>query len=136
MASEVFVEVASRIRTFDGDGRAFAAWLFTIARHDLTDVHRAAARRTVVPMADVPDRPADDDTERLVLRRLDAARLRIAVDHLTPDQREVVLLKYAWGASNEETARMLGKPVSAIKSLQHRALARMRRLLTEPGERP
>jgi RNA polymerase sigma-70 factor (ECF subfamily) len=41
----------------------------------------------------------------------------------------VLLLKFAAGLSNQEVGRVLGKPVTAVKSLQHRGLAALRRLL-------
>jgi RNA polymerase sigma-70 factor, ECF subfamily len=57
------------------------------------------------------------------------ARARAALWQLTPDQRLVVTLKYFEGFDNEEIAVALGKPIGAVKSLQHRALAALRRIL-------
>jgi RNA polymerase sigma-70 factor (ECF subfamily) len=50
---------------------------------------------------------------------------------LTDDQRVVVLLKFAAGLSNEEAAEVTGKPIGAVKSLQHRGLGALRRALEE-----
>jgi RNA polymerase sigma-70 factor (ECF subfamily) len=50
---------------------------------------------------------------------------------LTPDQRQVVILKFLEGWSNAEVAETLNKPVGAVKSLQHRALGALRRILLE-----
>lgn len=131
MASEVFVEAAWRVRDFDGGGAAFAGWLFTIARHDLLDRHRAQRRRVVEPVPDPPDLETAPDPAEGVLDRLDAVRVREALERLTPDQREVVLLKFAAGLSNEEAAQATGKPIGAVKSLQHRGLGALRRALEE-----
>ncbi|MGH2712248.1 MAG: RNA polymerase sigma factor [Actinomycetota bacterium] len=131
MASEVFVEAARRVRTFDGGGAAFAGWLFTIARHDLLDRGRALKRRVVEPVPDPPDVETAPDPADGVLDRLEAGRVREALSQLTDDQREVVLLKFAAGLSNEETAEATGKPVGAVKSLQHRGLGALRRALEE-----
>ena len=129
MASEVFVEAARRVRDFDGGGAAFAGWLFTIARHDLLDRGRAQKRRVVEPVPDPPEVDVVPDPADRVIDRLEAARVREAMDKLTDDQREVVLLKFAAGLSNEETAVATGKPLGAVKSLQHRGLAALRRIL-------
>jgi RNA polymerase sigma-70 factor (ECF subfamily) len=134
MASEVFVEAARRVRRFDGDGVAFVGWLFTIARHDLLDRGRAQRRRVVVPVPDVPEVEVVPDPADRVAELMDAARVREALETLTPEQRDVVLLKFASGLSNAEVAKTLGKPVGAVKSLQHRGLAALKRLL-EKAER-
>lgn len=131
MASEVFVEAARRVRDFDGGGAAFAGWLFTIARHDLLDRGRARRRRVVEPVPDPPDLETSPDPAEDVLERLDAERVREALERLTDDQREVVLLKFAAGLSNKEAAEATGKPIGAVKSLQHRGLGALRRVLEE-----
>ena len=122
VAAEVFVEVAQRLPRFRGQAVDFAAWLFTIARHDIADLRRSGWTRRVQPTADLPDRPAPDDPASAAILRLDVARLKAALDRLTDDQRDVVMLRYAAGLGNDETARVLGKPVSAVKSLHHRAI--------------
>jgi RNA polymerase sigma-70 factor (ECF subfamily) len=131
MASEVFVEAARRVRDFDGGGSAFAGWLFTIARHDLLDRGRAQRRRIVEPVPDPPEFETEPDPADQVVDLLDAARVREALDRLTAEQREVVLLKFAAGLSNEEAAHATGRPIGAVKSLQHRGLAALRRALEE-----
>jgi RNA polymerase sigma-70 factor (ECF subfamily) len=62
-------------------------------------------------------------------RRLRAECLSEAMEQLTEDQRRVILLKFMEGLSNRETARVLAKTEGAVKSLQHRALAALERVL-------
>ncbi len=64
---------------------------------------------------------------------LERQQLRSALTRLTDEQRQVISLKYLAEFENEEIAQMLNKPVGAIKSLQFRALAALRRML--PDER-
>lgn len=136
MAAEVFVEVAERLPRFTGNATQFAAWVFTIARHDLYDARRVAARRSVELMSHVPDRESDDDEiPDQVAKRLELDRLFVALGALTAEQRDVIALKYAAGLSNVETAAILGKPVTSVKSLQHRALGALRRALESEGVR-
>jgi RNA polymerase sigma-70 factor (ECF subfamily) len=131
MTATVFVEAARRLPGFRGDGRAFVAWLFTVARHDLADLRRRERRHPLEPMDELPARDEAPDPADQVAERLDQDRLRAALARLTDDQRQVLLLKFAAGLSNEEAGRVLGKPVTAVKSLQHRGLAALRRLLEE-----
>jgi RNA polymerase sigma-70 factor (ECF subfamily) len=55
--------------------------------------------------------------------------MRKALLQLTPDQQQVIAFKYLEDWNNEEIAQALRKPVGAIKSLQHRALARLKKVL-------
>jgi len=50
---------------------------------------------------------------------------------LTEEQAQVIVLKFAEGLSNAEVARAMGKSEGAVKSLQFRALAALRRRLEE-----
>jgi RNA polymerase sigma-70 factor, ECF subfamily len=68
-----------------------------------------------------PLRSAEIEMERLLVRR--------ALLRLTPEQQQVIVLKFLEGLSNEEIAHVVGKPVGAIKALQHRGLAVLKSLL-------
>jgi RNA polymerase sigma-70 factor (ECF subfamily) len=134
MAAEVFVEVAERLHRFTGDGASFRGWIFTIARHDLADRWRAASRRVVEPVAELPeDSGAPDEVELAVEHRLDVASVAACLTVLTEDQRDVILLRFASGLSLVETGEVLGKPLTAVKSLQHRGLAALRRAMAAEG---
>ena len=74
------------------------------------------------------------DLTRRVERRLEADCLATALKHLTEDQRQVILLKFGEGMDNVEVARVLGKSVGSVKSLQHRALAALRRAMDAAKE--
>jgi RNA polymerase sigma-70 factor (ECF subfamily) len=129
LTADVFVEAAQRIRSFEGNGPAFAGWLFAMARNDLADIRRRLRRRVVEPMAEPPEIRYEDDPADAVVSRLDAGAIMWAVNRLTDDQRQVVTLKFASDLSNEEISEATGKPVTAVKALQHRALATLKRLL-------
>jgi RNA polymerase sigma-70 factor (ECF subfamily) len=59
--------------------------------------------------------------------------VRVLVAVLSPDQRDVVLLRVVADLSVEEVARLLDKREGAVKALQHRALAALRRHLVQHG---
>jgi len=79
------------------------------------------------------------DTDELQdrLGRCYAARteddLRALLADLPPDQRDVLLLRVVADLSIEDTAAALGKRPGAVKSLQHRAMASLRRTLGDEG---
>jgi RNA polymerase sigma-70 factor (ECF subfamily) len=110
---------------------SFRGWLFTIARNAITDLRRrrpTVAMDEAVPLLNPDDSPEEQavslDTRRQLLR---------ALSQLTPDQRDVVELRLI-GLKGVEIAEVLGKPASAVKSLQFRAYLRLRELLAELGE--
>lgn len=127
---DVFVQVVRKIGTFGGGEEEFRAWVFTIARNRLVDRKRQESRRPAECESDlVPEVvAAPDDTEGEVAARLSGERVRRSLEQLTPDQRDVLLLRIIADLSIIEVAAVLDKPVSAVKSLQHRGLAALRRL--------
>ena len=127
LLGEVFLQLARHIATFEGDESAFRGWVFTIARNRLRDEHRRRRRRPVELVPDVPDVPGHDDISGSVLTREALALL----DSLTPEQRDVILLRVFADLSLDEVARIVGRPVGAVKSLQHRGLAALRKKLSE-----
>ncbi len=134
VTGEVFVRMVEKLDTFRPQGRPLLAWLYTIARNLVTDRYRQQSQANQValdealPLADEGDGPG-----REVDRRLEAECLAAALAHLTEEQRHVVLLKFMENLSNAEVASVLGKTEGAIKSLQHRALAALRRAIDKEG---
>ncbi|GIU96916.1 MAG: DNA-directed RNA polymerase sigma-70 factor [Actinomycetota bacterium] len=134
LLADVFVEVARGVRRFVGGPGAFVGWVFAIARHDVADLRRGHRRRAVEPVPDPPEPElapdhADDVAHRVDLEHREAPRLHAALARLNEEQREVVLMRFVAERSLEEVAAALGTTVGAVKARQHRALARLRRLL-------
>ncbi len=133
LTGDVFVQVVRKIGQFSGDADDFRGWVFTIARNRLIDTARSRLRRPVDPASDevLVAAGGSGDTEDLALERLASGEVRRAIDDLSPDQQDVVLLRLVAGLSISEVAAALGKKPGAIKSLQVRALASLRRNLPE-----
>ncbi len=132
LTSEVFVRLVERIDRFVYRGRPLLAWLYTIARNLVNDYRRQASRRQQVSLGDQM-LPSPEDPEQGAERRLLQQQMARALSQLTEDQRQVVLLKFYEGYDNETVARILGKTVGAVKSLQHRSLAALQRILEGSG---
>ena len=124
VTSEVFVAVLTGLGSFRGDEADFRRWVFTIAYRRVADVWRSRAREA----RPVPPAPATAPAaEDVALDRLSGARVAALLDQLTPDQRQVVALRVIADLSLDDVAHLMGKPVGAVKALQHRALATLRR---------
>ena len=129
LVGATFLQVARGLASFSGDEAGFRAWVFTIAHHRLIDEHRRRRRRPTVAMSDIPEMVGSDGSE--VLHGVLTAEARALLDHLTPEQRDVLLLRVFADLPLNEVAGIVGRPVSAVKSLQYRALAALRKKLSE-----
>ena len=131
---DVFLRAFRNLSTFTGEPPAFRSWLFTIAHHLVVDQRRFASRR---PRTDASDRlpeVAGGNAEDEAVRRLTLARIVAQLDLLTPEQRDVLLLRFVADLSLEEVAAAQGRSVGSVKALQHRAIESVRRRLEEIGE--
>lgn len=126
--AEVFSRLLSALRHGGGPRDHLQAYLYRVAHNWITDQWRRAPPPTISLSAVLPDDRADP--AHLVGDPVDQVRVRQALFCLTPDQRQVIMLKFLEDLDNETIARVLDKPVGAVKSLQHRALAALRRALS------
>ena len=128
LTADVFLQAIKSVKRFEGNGAAFRSWIFCIAHNKLIDDCRYRKRRPVEPVAE----PAGDavvsvGVEDEVLSHLAEDRVRTLLGHLTPDQQNVLLLRILGGLTVEEVARALGKNAPAVKALQRRGLASLKR---------
>lgn len=129
--NDVFLRVFGAVARFEGSPAAFRSWVFAIAHHLVIDRRRFASRRPAeIAVEHLPERVAagvDDEVVERFDRSVVAGVLRL----LTPDQRDVLLLRFVADLSLEEVAEAQGRSIGAVKAMQHRALASVRRLLEE-----
>jgi RNA polymerase sigma-70 factor (ECF subfamily) len=128
LTSEVFVRLVDKIDRFTYHGRPLLAWLYTIARNLVTDHHRRAKQSQPLEL-EKQLIATEVDVEEAVEDKLAQNRVIAAIPHLTEEQRQVILLRFIEGLDNASTASILNKSVNAVKALQHRALAALRRIL-------
>ncbi|MDQ1686339.1 MAG: hypothetical protein QOC82_3076 [Frankiaceae bacterium] len=132
LTSDVFLAVFERIRSFRGDEADLRAFVFTVAHHRLVDDLRRRTRRGPTIEYDAgADVRVTGSAEDEALDALRTRQVHALLDQLSEDQREVLLLRVVADLSLEQTASALGKRVGAVKALQHRALASLRRILDQ-----
>jgi RNA polymerase sigma factor (sigma-70 family) len=133
LTAEVFKSALEGLPRFRGPVEALGGWLFRIAHHDLSDHRRRQARNLVQPLDDLLEGAAlaggAVDPEELALDRVEGDRVLAALRQLSPDQRQVLLLRTAANLTAPEVAAILNKSVGAVKALQHRGLASLARVL-------
>lgn len=135
VTEEVFVgalQSAGRLRA--NDEAAFLAWLYQIARFKLADRLRLRYRRPTEPLDPTLDVAADDpEPDEEAIRHDTGSAIRTALANLTPEQQDVIVMKYVLEYDNAKAAGIMGKSPGAINQLQHRALAQLRKILTKRG---
>jgi RNA polymerase sigma-70 factor (ECF subfamily) len=131
VAQEVFIAALRALPGHRDKGRPFLAFVYGIAAHKVADAHRSAARNRAEPVPDVPDMTdLADGPEAHVLNREFAGRMARLLESVPDKQREILHLRVVLGLSAEETAEAVGSTPGAVRVAQHRALNRLRDLLT------
>jgi RNA polymerase sigma-70 factor (ECF subfamily) len=126
--AETFSRFLNALRRGAGPSNYLQAYLYRIAHNWITDYYRSKTPPSLPLDPELRSDPAGDPP-RVVADEMELQQVRSALTLLTPDQRQVIMLKYLEEWENEDIARALNKPVGAIKSLQHRAIEALRRLL-------
>ena len=116
-------------KVLDGTHGATRAWLFTVARHLVIDGWRSSRAQREVTVADPPEPPTGDDTDRM----LQAWLVADALARLSTDHRQVLVECFYEGRSVAEAATQLGIPEGTVKSRTHYALRALRLVLDEMG---
>jgi RNA polymerase sigma-70 factor, ECF subfamily len=129
LTAEVFVRLVDKIRAFREQGRPILAWLYVIAHNLVADHQRRQGRVAWLPLDETIAADEDRQPSQVAEVRETQSQLLAALETLTEAQRQVILLKFMESRSNTEVAAILGKDEGAVKSLQHRALAALRRAL-------
>jgi RNA polymerase sigma-70 factor (ECF subfamily) len=132
-AAETFSRFLRALRGGGGPTDNLKAYLYRSAHNWITDHYRREPAPRMDLNDDLPGQGSDDPLEQTELR-ITQRRVRTALRLLTSDQRQVILLRFVEGWDLAEVAVSLNKPVGAVKALQHRAIAALRKMLVEEEE--
>jgi RNA polymerase sigma-70 factor (ECF subfamily) len=132
LTADVFLKALEGLEGFTYRGIPFSAWLYRIAHARVVDHFRRQARRELLPL-DERLVATGKGPQAAVEAQLYHEELQSAIAQLTADQQQVIILRFVEGLSNAEVARILGKSEGAVKSLQHRALNALQRIMRREG---
>jgi RNA polymerase sigma-70 factor (ECF subfamily) len=131
--SETFSRFLTALRNSSGPEDHLQAYLFRIAHNWITDIYRKHTP-IILPLTEDLSGSRESEPSRIVAEKMDQQNVRVALACLTPDQRQVITLRFIEDWGSNEIARSMGKPVGAIKALQHRGLAALRQILLQQEE--
>jgi RNA polymerase sigma-70 factor (ECF subfamily) len=134
LTTQTFLRMLESINTFRFRSAPFSAWLFRIA-HNLAMDHFRAHRRWQ-PEEEVPEPPgeAEPSAELRAMHSIGRQSMLELIEGLSPEQQQVLTLKFVFSFANTDVATILGKTEGAVKSLQHRALVSLQKQITAARE--
>jgi RNA polymerase sigma-70 factor (ECF subfamily) len=136
VTEEVFLKMLGGIGSFRWRDVPFSSWLFRIAHNEVATHFRRTAQRggpTAALSEDMVDHAAGPAAQ--VEETMTIEEVRRATDALPEAQRDVIVLRFAVGLSISETAKALGKREGNVKALQHKAVAKLQKMLVPEAER-
>ncbi len=125
--SDTFVKAWQKINQINSP-EALSGWLYQIAKNNIIDYYRL--KKELVPLTEVEEILEDEvnpvETANLSLQQ---KKILEVLDELTTEQQEVIKYRFFEDLSNEEIAYVMGKSEGAIRVIQHRAIAELKKLL-------
>ncbi|MFC2022672.1 sigma-70 family RNA polymerase sigma factor [Chloroflexota bacterium] len=128
LAGEVFLKALQSLKSYQERGIPMQAWLFRIAHNVSVDSLRRRGKISNVPIDDVTVE-AREDPAATAEKNIEMERVNEAMEKLTPEQREVVRLRFFGGLSSKEVGAILKKSDGAVREMQRAAVDKLRRLL-------
>ena len=131
IVQDVFIKAWRAIDSCRGKEKTFSAWLYSIAHNHVIDVFRRRQKELSTKMESM----AEVSDHRLEIEaKFEHQRLLEVIDCLPPNQKQVVILKFIEGLNNHEIGQVIHKNQGAIRILQMRALAMLRRKLSRENQ--
>jgi RNA polymerase sigma-70 factor, ECF subfamily len=136
LTTQTFLKMLEKIGSFKWQSAPFSAWLFRIAHNLAMDHFRA--RRRWQPEEEVPEPVGDAEpsAELVAMQTIGRESMLKLIDRLSPEQQQVLTLKFVFNLPNAEVAAILDKTEGAIKSLQHRALVSLQKQIAREEPQP
>ena len=130
ITSQVFLKAWEHLDSYRSGGSPFLAWLYTIARNQVIDHYRT--RKSSISVDEVLSLPSKEESvDDQVASRFDLQAMRDALQFLTDEQQQVLILRFVAGLETHEIAYEMNKAEGAIRALQMRALQTLSKYMTE-----
>ncbi len=136
VTERTFLGALAAIASFRDEGASFRSWLFRIAHNQVANALRSRARRATATLEAEQHASEATDPAAAVGAADEARELRRALEGLSVDRRQVIVLRFVDGLSAREIGVVLGRSEGAVRVLQHRALRELAAALGDGGFRP
>ncbi len=132
LTSDVFERMVKQIHSWRPVGKPFVAWLYTIAGNLVINHTRRQGRIEWLPLND-KEVYSGDSLMAQIGKKIESEKLADALNQLTEEQRQVIILRFLQQQTVLKVAQAIGKSDASIKSLQRRAINALRRILEKEG---
>ena len=133
LAQQVFLKAWQAIPRYEDRGVPFKAWLYRMAHNQMVDHHRTRRPTTDLEGIDIAEEP---EAEQRVLVQEVQTHLRAALERLSEDHRQVLVLRFLLEKSAREVGEIMERKEVTVRGLQMRALQALRREIELTGGLP
>lgn len=132
ITEEAFFKAWKNLKKYKKGKHPFSAWLYRIAHNLVVDYYR----KNKVTIEAMDDRLADDrqTPAQKTNLKLTQMRVRKMIKKLPNNYQQIIVLKYINDLDNKEIATVLNKTEGSVRTLQFRALEKLRGLLENEKE--
>lgn len=134
ITSEVFMRMLDALHKKGGPNKDVRGWLIGTASNLINDHLRRQYRQKIEQIDEDDHITAPGSPEESFEVSDQNEQLRLAIRKLTPEQQQVIALRFAGEYSLEQTALEMKKTTNAVKALQFRAVEALKRLLDAPSQ--
>jgi RNA polymerase sigma-70 factor (ECF subfamily) len=126
LTSNVFEKALVSFSRYRSDKAAFSTWLFSIARHTMADYFKVNRKRVTIPLDFIADTSEEDNPEDTLSKKEELQRLHVFLSRLSPQEQEIISLKFGAEVTNRQIAGMLKLSESNVGVIVYRAVHKLR----------
>jgi RNA polymerase sigma factor, sigma-70 family len=136
LTHEVFLSAWQNLYRYKSQGFPFSSWLYQIARNRVIDHYRVRKNHTNIETVDAEFVSISSGLEERLDGDLNLQKIKGALKALSPDQQDVLIMKFVEDLSHTEIAAALKKSEGAVRLIQHRAIKALKRIVTQHDAEP
>jgi RNA polymerase sigma-70 factor, ECF subfamily len=135
IAGEVFLKALKSLDSYQERGVPMQAWLFKIAHNMVVDYLRKKSKFKIRDIeSDVL--PVEEDPVDIAENQIEMEKVKQAMQNLSPDQRQIISLRFMGGLASKEVATIMNKTDGAVREMQRAAIEKLRLIMIGEGSSP
>lgn len=132
LTQQIFMNAWQNIKGYKAQGFPLSSWLYRIANNAVIDHYRT--NRHHVALDSIPEEIFAQEPDDRIDTAMEIAKAAAMIGKLESDQQSVVVMKFIEGMDNKEIATALEKTEGAVRVIQHRALKKLKDLISENSQ--